>query len=88
MTTLYTARLYYQTWDKDDNSIQSTIGTSVSIRATSLEEAYLKAKKMKVLRRKKGDRKYLDICAPPAPGRTFASEAMIIPPMPSSTPRS
>jgi hypothetical protein len=43
---------------------------------------------MKVLRRKKGDRKYLDICAPPAPGRTFASEAMIIPPMPSSTPRS
>ena len=45
MTTLYTARLYYQTWDKDDNSIQSTIGTPVSIRATSLEEAYLKAKK-------------------------------------------
>ena len=87
MTTLYTARLYYQTWDKDDNSIQSTIGTPVSIRATSLEEAYLKAKKTKALRRKKGDRKYLDICAPPAPGRNFASEAMIIPPMPTSNPR-
>ena len=86
MTTLYTARLYYLTWDKDDNSIQSTIGTPVSIRATSLEEAYLKAKKMKVLRRKKGDRKYLDICSPPAPGRTFAEEVMTIPPMPSSNP--
>jgi len=87
MTTLYTARLYYQSWDKDNNSVQSTIGTLVSIRATSLEEAYLKAKKTKALRRKKGDGIYLDICAPPAPGRTFASEAMIIPPMPSSNPR-
>ena len=86
MTTLYTARLYYQTWDEDDNSIQSTIGTLVSIRATSLEEAYLKAKKTKALKRKKGDGKYLDICAPPAPGRTFAEEAMIIPPIPSSDP--
>ena len=77
MTTLYTARLYYQSWDKDDKSIQSTIGIPVSIRAASLEEAYLKATKMKVLKRKKGDRKYLEICAPPASGRT-----MIIPPMP------
>ena len=84
MNTLYTARLYYQTWDKDDNSIQSTIGTPVFIRATSLEEAYLKAKKTKALKRKKGDGIYLDICAPPAPGRSFSEEAMIIPPIPSS----
>ena len=52
-----------------------------------IEEAYLKAKKTKALRRKKGDGKYLDICAPPAPGRSFSEEAMIIPPMPSSNPR-
>ena len=75
--TLYSAQLCYLTKGE-----YRYIGTPISVRTKTIEEAYGYARKL--LKRKAGDKKHLQVWGPPAPGRNFAEEVLPAPPKPVS----
>ena len=75
--TLYSAQLCYLTKGE-----YRYIGTPIAIRTETIDEAYGYAKRL--LKRKEGDRKHLQVWGPPVQGRKFAEEVLMSPPTPSS----